>query len=197
MRIAEGGQTIRLLRGGSADSHAASSATEHENRGNWIRGFSRSGGQSEKPAEASSPEERATILRAVAHAGRAATADENVPQSAGLRLGRCPRQSGGLRYGAAHLALTGTQGDLLSLLPIGGDAVGVTTAGLAYPLRDETLYFGQARGVSNVFEGAEAEVWLREGMMLVIQTDERRKTDDGGRTTDERRGTNRINEQTD
>jgi thiamine pyrophosphokinase len=103
---------------------------------------------------------------------------KNVAQAAGLRLWRRPRQSGGLRYRSAHLALTGARGDLLSLLPVGGDAMGVTTAGLAYPLRDETLFFGQARGVSNVFEGAAAEVWLREGMMLVIQTDERRTTDD-------------------
>jgi thiamine pyrophosphokinase len=70
----------------------------------------------------------------------------------------------------AHLALTGAAGDLLSLLPLGGDAAGVTTAGLAYPLRDETLYLGQARGISNVFEGVEAQVWLRDGMLLVIHT---------------------------
>ena len=71
---------------------------------------------------------------------------------------------------AATLALTGRAGDLLSLLPIGGAARGVTTQGLAYPLRDETLYLGQTRGVSNLFEGATAHVALREGLLVVIQT---------------------------
>jgi len=70
----------------------------------------------------------------------------------------------------AILALTGAAGDLLSLLPIGGDARGVTTQGLAYPLRDEALCPGQARGVSNLFEGPTAYVALREGLLLVIHT---------------------------
>jgi thiamine pyrophosphokinase len=69
-----------------------------------------------------------------------------------------------------RLELEGAKGDLLSLLPVGGDAVGVTTRGLVYPLRDETLYMGQARGVSNVFESATAQVWLRAGLLLVVHT---------------------------
>ncbi len=69
---------------------------------------------------------------------------------------------------ASSLTLSGTAGDLLSLLPIGGDAVGVSTAGLAYPLADETLFLGQARGVSNVFVGPAARVWLRQGLLMVI-----------------------------
>ena len=70
----------------------------------------------------------------------------------------------------AHLDLLGTKGDLLSLLPLGGDAVGVTTEGLQYPLHDETLFVGQARGVSNVFTGARAGIALRHGLLLVIHT---------------------------
>ena len=54
-------------------------------------------------------------------------------------------------------------GDLLSLLPLGGDAIGVTTEGLQYPLHDETLFLGQARGVSNVFTGSRAAITLRRG----------------------------------
>jgi thiamine pyrophosphokinase len=72
--------------------------------------------------------------------------------------------------GRTHLELDGAAGDLLSLLPIGGDAVGVTTRGLAYPLHDETLTMGQARGMSNVFESATAHIWLRSGLLLVIHT---------------------------
>jgi thiamine pyrophosphokinase len=72
--------------------------------------------------------------------------------------------------GTAHLELHGAAGDLLSLLPVGGDAVGVTTRGLAYPLHDETLSMGQARGVSNVFESVTAHIGLRSGLLLVIHT---------------------------
>jgi thiamine pyrophosphokinase len=70
----------------------------------------------------------------------------------------------------ATLALDGRPGDLLSLLSIGGDAVGIVTEGLAYPLRDETLSPGQPRGVSNVFTGTRASVSLRRGLLLVIVT---------------------------
>jgi thiamine pyrophosphokinase len=70
----------------------------------------------------------------------------------------------------AHLELAGAAGDLLSLLPIGGDAEGVTTRGLVYPLRDETLVLGRARGVSNVFEAGTAHVRLRAGLLLVVHT---------------------------
>ena len=58
----------------------------------------------------------------------------------------------------AALTLHGAAGDLLSLLPLGGAAEGVTTQGLQYPLTDEALYPGRARGVSNVFLAPVARV---------------------------------------
>lgn len=64
----------------------------------------------------------------------------------------------------------GSPGDLLSLLPIGGDAYGIETRGLAYPLNGETLYFGPARGVSNVFTTQEPIVRLRSGLLLAVHT---------------------------
>jgi len=70
----------------------------------------------------------------------------------------------------AHLELLGAPGDLLSLLPLGCDAVGVTTDGLQYPLHDETLFPGQARGVSNLFTSARADITLRCGLLLVFHT---------------------------
>jgi len=71
---------------------------------------------------------------------------------------------------AVCLPLAGTPGDLLTLLPLAGDAEGVSAAGLLYPLADETLFFAQARGVSNVFAAAAARIWLRRGLLLVIHT---------------------------
>lgn len=70
----------------------------------------------------------------------------------------------------ARLMLRGAAGDLLTLLPLGADAVGVTTRGLAYPLQDETLFLGRGRGVSNVFLAEEAEIALRRGMLLIVHT---------------------------
>jgi thiamine pyrophosphokinase len=58
----------------------------------------------------------------------------------------------------------------VSLIPFGGDAHGIRTQGLEYPLNDESLFFGPARGVSNVLLGVEARVSLRSGMLLCIQT---------------------------
>jgi thiamine pyrophosphokinase len=65
--------------------------------------------------------------------------------------------------------LRGTPGELLTLLPLGGGAEGVTTSGLEYPLAGETLGPGSTRGVSNVFTAAEARVTLAEGVLLAIR----------------------------
>ncbi len=66
--------------------------------------------------------------------------------------------------------LRGEVGDTVSLIPLRGDALGVRTAGLEYPLRDETLRFGPARGISNVMTQSEAVVNIREGLVIVIHT---------------------------
>lgn len=71
---------------------------------------------------------------------------------------------------AVRRSLPGRSGDVVSLLPIGGDAIGVTTSGLRYPLADETLELGRTRGVSNVRTSNEATVTLRAGRVLVIET---------------------------
>lgn len=75
-----------------------------------------------------------------------------------------------LLRGGEDLAVAGQPGDLLSLLPVGGDAVGIRTEGLLYPLHDETLLLGQARGMSNVLLGTRARLTLRNGLLLVIHT---------------------------
>ena len=69
---------------------------------------------------------------------------------------------------AGRLDLAGRVGDLVSLVPAGA-AVGVTTAGLRYALRDEDLPAGPARGLSNVREAIDAEVRLRHGRILVVE----------------------------
>jgi thiamine pyrophosphokinase len=66
--------------------------------------------------------------------------------------------------------VAGGVGDVVSLLPLGRGVVGVTTAGLAYPLVDEPLPAGPARGLSNVRAVAEASVSLRRGWLLIVES---------------------------
>lgn len=66
--------------------------------------------------------------------------------------------------------LTGKPDDTLSLIPVGGDVRGITTRNLKYPLNDETLRFGPARGVSNVMETATAEITIAEGILMCVHT---------------------------
>ncbi len=66
--------------------------------------------------------------------------------------------------------LPGPRGGLVTLLPFGGDATGITTHGLRYPLRDEALRTGPARGLSNVRLELGAAVTLRAGRLLVVET---------------------------
>ena len=61
-------------------------------------------------------------------------------------------------------------GDTVSLLPVGGSANGVTLEGFEYPLQDEPLPQGYARGVSNRLTKSLGRIWLDEGMLLVVQT---------------------------
>ena len=68
--------------------------------------------------------------------------------------------------------LRGERGELLSLLPLHGPAEGVTTDGLVYPLRGETLPPGSSRGVSNVFAAEEARVTLERGVLLAVRPGE-------------------------
>lgn len=70
-----------------------------------------------------------------------------------------------------HATMHGSRGELVSLLPVGGPARGVTTEGLRWALAGETLDEGRTRGVSNVFLGAVATVRLDEGTLLAIQPD--------------------------
>jgi thiamine pyrophosphokinase len=70
------------------------------------------------------------------------------------------------------LVLDGASGDIVTLLPI-GDADGVTTDGLAYPLAGDTLRMGQSRGLSNVIASTPASVRLLAGTLLVVELKQR------------------------
>ncbi len=67
-------------------------------------------------------------------------------------------------------AIAGEPGDLVTLLPLGGPATGVTTSGLRWALAGDTLQPGSTRGVSNELTGTEAGVAITGGVLLAIHT---------------------------
>ncbi len=67
------------------------------------------------------------------------------------------------------VAVRGKIGDTVSVVPIGGDLEGVTTAGLEYPLSGETLFFGTGRGVSNIMTAPVCSVTAKKGLGLIIK----------------------------
>ncbi len=79
------------------------------------------------------------------------------------------RQTARVLAAGTHV-LAGEPGDTLSLIPLGGDALGVATDGLVYPLHTETLRLGPARGVSNVFSTGRATVRFEAGLLLAVHT---------------------------
>ncbi len=64
--------------------------------------------------------------------------------------------------------IKGQPGDIVSLLPMTPVVDGIVTEGLYYPLQNETLRLGPARGVSNVLQGTSATVHLRSGVLLAM-----------------------------
>ena len=74
-----------------------------------------------------------------------------------------------VRGGEEPTLMDGTPGETLTLLPLGGDARGITITGLKYPLAGEDLPSGTTRGVSNVVQARVVTVCLDHGTLLVVR----------------------------
>jgi len=72
--------------------------------------------------------------------------------------------------GPGRIELGGQIGDLVSLLPFAGDAAGLATEGLRYPLRNESLRSGPSRGLSNVRVAEDASLVVGSGRILLVET---------------------------
>ena len=68
-----------------------------------------------------------------------------------------------------RLTLDGVAGDLVTLLPVGGDATGVGIDGVRWPLAGATLNVGRSRGLSNEVTTPPASVSLERGTLLVVE----------------------------
>ncbi len=73
-----------------------------------------------------------------------------------------------LRPGAHEIC--GAVGDTISLLPLQGAARGISSEGLRWELKDDTLAPGPARGVSNLLTAVPARLRLREGLLVLVHT---------------------------
>ena len=60
--------------------------------------------------------------------------------------------------------------DTISLLPMGDKVEGITTTALQYPLKNESLIIGPARGVSNVMTDDTATITIKKGLLIMVHT---------------------------
>lgn len=66
------------------------------------------------------------------------------------------------------MIINGKSGDYFSLFALTGEAGGITTEGLRYPLKEGTLHFASTLGLSNELTGSKAAVSLERGLLLAI-----------------------------
>ncbi len=71
--------------------------------------------------------------------------------------------------------INGAVGDTVSLIPFSGSVRVAETSGLLWPLHQEQLVFGSARGISNVLTAVPAEIVVADGRLLCIHTFQRMK----------------------
>jgi thiamine pyrophosphokinase len=64
--------------------------------------------------------------------------------------------------------LMGKRDDRVSLIPISEKVLRVSTTGLRYALKRETLFKKETRGISNAMIGMIATVKVGEGKLLVL-----------------------------
>lgn len=67
-----------------------------------------------------------------------------------------------------QVEVSGTVGDIVSLIPWQGEVTGIITQGLKWPLQNETLYPNKTRGISNEMMGDKATIEIKSGLLLVV-----------------------------
>ena len=74
-----------------------------------------------------------------------------------------------IRFTKNENIIYGRKGNIVSIIPVTGDLTGVTTDGLDYPLNNETLVFGETRGVSNIMKADKCKITITSGQGLIIK----------------------------
>lgn len=68
-----------------------------------------------------------------------------------------------------EMTLKGNIGDIVSILPIRGDARGITLVNMEYSVEELDLKYSVTRGISNVMVAQDAYINVRDGCLLVIK----------------------------
>ena len=66
------------------------------------------------------------------------------------------------------LELRNKKGRTVSIIPVFGDLQGVSVTGMKYPLCNETLYFGEGRGNSNIIIDDNCTISVNGGIGIVL-----------------------------
>lgn len=68
-----------------------------------------------------------------------------------------------------EIIVKGKKEDTISIIPINGDAKGVTLSGLEYPLNDCCMKFSVPLGISNVMLDSKCSIKVDNGSLIVIK----------------------------
>lgn len=114
--------------------------------------------------------------RIIAVGGHGGRLDHALATLAALAAAAVPGRRVEAWMGPAFVQLTADDvsvearvGELVSLVPVGGPADGVTTSALRWPLAGAHLPYGSTRGVSNEAVGTPATVSLTSGVIAVVR----------------------------
>lgn len=69
---------------------------------------------------------------------------------------------------ARSVVISGSSGDLISLIPLGGSCSGVTATALRWPLDNDDLTNAATRGLSNEMVTGETELTVAQGTLLAV-----------------------------
>lgn len=77
-------------------------------------------------------------------------------------------QTAWVMRGGQMAQVTGTAGDILSLVPLAAEVTGVNLSGVRWPLHYATLNLGDTLSISNVLNGPAAQVEIGDGLVLIV-----------------------------
>lgn len=69
------------------------------------------------------------------------------------------------------LELNGYNGKTLSIIPVYGELCGITATGVEYPMDNDTLFFGESRGNSNVINEDVCTITAKRGIAVIVIND--------------------------
>ena len=68
-----------------------------------------------------------------------------------------------------EIIIDGNKGDTISIIPIKGDAKGITLTNLEYPLENGIMEFSRPLGISNIMTNSSCNIKVNEGSIIIIK----------------------------